>query len=91
VAAVGVAVAEPGPASVRVRLLRHRDGRWRLESSPDLASLDATIQRRCVEVAATVVNGANLCGTTETTLRVDDGVRWVDVHQLCTHEGRRPC
>ncbi len=78
VAAAGGPVAPPGGTSVLIVIERHDDGWWAVIEE-HTAELDHSTAQRCRDLAAAVVVGADLRGVTATTVRVDEGVRWVAV------------
>lgn len=79
VAAVGFAVSPPGIQTLRVTIVRQRNGEWRVVDDSDLRGMTSRLRRRAISMSAAVICGANLFGTLVTEVKVDDEVRWVRV------------
>lgn len=86
---VGFATAAPGDRSLKLVIRRGADGRCELIDGSDLDALRPALRRRCMTLATAVLDGADLRGTSVTTLRLLDRPRWVGVSAVRATQCRR--
>jgi len=86
---VGFATAAPGDRSLKLVIRRGADGRCELIDGSDLDALRPALRRCCVTLATAVLDGADLRGTSVTTLRLLDRPRWVGVSAVRATQCRR--
>ncbi len=82
VAAAGFATAPPGEGMVRLVIERRRDGMWSVLDGDELEGLMPPVRERCHVLAVAVLAGANVVGTTVTSLRILDEVCWVSLKRM---------